>query len=148
MLLRISALSVTQVDPHSDNLEEENAASISSLESKVTSPISLFVAKEYTDLDLAAAKSKSVYSLATNREIGEVTFDSSDDIEAAFSSSKLSEWGSTCVTERADILNNIASSLEDDPYEILKNFIRIIFERGGDVIKNICPFSYASRSPF
>ena len=66
-----------------------------------------------------AAESKSAYSLATNREIGKVTFDSSDDIEAAFSSYKPSEWGSTCVTERADVLNSIASSLEDDPYEIL-----------------------------
>ena len=68
----------------------------------------------YSSRRSKAAKSKSAYSLATNREIGEVAFDSNDDIEAAFSSYKLSEWGSTCVTERADILNNIASSLEDD----------------------------------
>ena len=79
----------------------------------------IIVESIYSSRTSKAAKSKSVYSLATNREIGEVTFDSSDDIEAAFSSYKLSEWGSTCVTERADILNNIASSLEDDPYEIL-----------------------------
>lgn len=66
-----------------------------------------------------SSKNFSSLSLLDATKIAEVSFDSTKDIEQAFSTYKRSEWQYTSVDERSRILNNIADSLEEAPYEIL-----------------------------
>jgi RHH-type proline utilization regulon transcriptional repressor/proline dehydrogenase/delta 1-pyrroline-5-carboxylate dehydrogenase len=58
-------------------------------------------------------------SLSNGSEIGSAYFDSSENIERAFSYYKKSSWTKTSVVHRAEVLKKIANFIENNPNELL-----------------------------